>query len=72
MLPWPFRAAELVLRMVLVTPEMEIVEVMVMFDSITHVLPSVVAQEERAENVLTVEVLSPRRKMIPDGARPLE
>ena len=60
-LPCPLRAAELVLITVLVTPEMEMVEVMSMSVSTTQILESVVTQEERSAKVLTV-VLSPRRR----------
>ena len=54
--PWPLRAAELVLRMVIVEPEMEMGEVKSMSVPTTQVLPSVVAQEERSEKVLMMAV----------------
>ena len=63
LLPWPLRAAELMLIMVLVTPEMEMVEVMSMSVSTTQMLPSMAAQEERSEKELTV-VLRPRRRKL--------
>ena len=59
-LPWPFRAAELVLKMVLVTPEMEMVEEMVISLVTTQVFPPAVAQVERAEKVETEEVARSR------------
>ena len=60
MLPWPFRAAELVLKMVLVTPEMLMVSVKVISLVTTQVFPPAVAQLKRAKKVETEDVARSR------------